>query len=162
MSGAIMPEPLAKPLSVTGTPSIFALRVAPLGKVSVVRMARAASDQPSVDAAAEAAGRPARIFAAGGGARRRSAAARGTAPAPMARAWSPSDRSGLRRRRCGWRPRRLRPIEIEGLDLGAGPQLLDLLVDQLALEQRHHLRPRLLHGGRRGGAAVHQQDHVIA
>src|SRR5438876_1160838 len=59
MSGAIMPEPLAKPLSVTGTPSIFALRVAPLGKVSVVRMARAASDQPSVHAAALARRTPA-------------------------------------------------------------------------------------------------------
>ncbi len=43
MSGAIMPAPLAMPEMVTGNPSIFALRVATLGKVSVVMMALAAS-----------------------------------------------------------------------------------------------------------------------
>ena len=36
MSGAIMPEPLAIPASVTGAPSIVAVATAPLGKVSVV------------------------------------------------------------------------------------------------------------------------------
>src|SRR5579872_4762521 len=67
MSGAIMPEPLQKPLIVMGTPSILAFRVAPLGKVSVVMMARAPSDQPSAETAAIAPGRPARILSAGGG-----------------------------------------------------------------------------------------------
>ena len=47
MSGAIMPAPLAMPLMVTSTPSISALRVASLGKVSVVMMARAASAKAS-------------------------------------------------------------------------------------------------------------------
>ena len=47
MSGAIMPAPLAMPLIVTSTPPIVALRVASLGKVSVVMMALAASSQPS-------------------------------------------------------------------------------------------------------------------
>ncbi len=42
MSGAIIPEPLATPLIVTGTPSIIAVAVAALGNVSVVMMARAA------------------------------------------------------------------------------------------------------------------------
>ncbi len=46
MSGAIMPEPLAMPLIVTGQPSIVALRVASLGKVSVVMIASAAAFQP--------------------------------------------------------------------------------------------------------------------
>ena len=41
MSGAIMPAPLQKPLMATGTPPISAVRVASLGKVSVVMMARA-------------------------------------------------------------------------------------------------------------------------
>ena len=43
MSGAIMPEPLAKPLMRTVVSPIWAVRVAPLGKVSVVMMPRAAS-----------------------------------------------------------------------------------------------------------------------
>ncbi len=47
MSGAIMPEPLAMPLSVTVWPPISACRVAPLGKVSVVMIARAAAGQDS-------------------------------------------------------------------------------------------------------------------
>ena len=45
ISGAIIPAPLAKPLSVTSIPEITALRVASFGKVSVVIMARAASAQ---------------------------------------------------------------------------------------------------------------------
>ncbi len=45
MSGAIMPAPLAMPLIVTATPPIFAVRVATLGKVSVVMIALAASTQ---------------------------------------------------------------------------------------------------------------------
>ena len=47
MSGAIMPEPLRKPLMVTVRSPILAWRVASLGKVSVVMMAAAAADQPS-------------------------------------------------------------------------------------------------------------------
>ena len=43
MSGAIMPEPLAIPFSVTGTLPTSARRVASFGKVSVVMIARAAS-----------------------------------------------------------------------------------------------------------------------
>ncbi len=52
MSGAIMPEPLAMPFSVTFTPPISAMRVASLGKVSVVMMVRAASAKPSSTASA--------------------------------------------------------------------------------------------------------------
>ena len=47
MSGAIMPEPLAKPLIRTVAPSIVAVAVAPFGKVSVVMIARAAASQAS-------------------------------------------------------------------------------------------------------------------
>ena len=47
MSGAIMPEPLAMPAMVTATPSISTLAAAPLGKVSVVMIARAAASTPS-------------------------------------------------------------------------------------------------------------------
>ncbi len=47
MSGAIMPEPLQMPLILTGTPSISATACAPLAKVSVVMIARAAFAQPS-------------------------------------------------------------------------------------------------------------------
>ena len=43
MSGAIMPAPLQKPLMTTVAPPILAVRVASLGKVSVVMIARAAS-----------------------------------------------------------------------------------------------------------------------
>ena len=46
MSGAIMPAPLAMPLRVTSTSPSCAVRVATLGKVSVVMMALAASSQP--------------------------------------------------------------------------------------------------------------------
>ena len=47
MSGAIMPEPLRKPLMVTVRSPILAWRVASLGKVSVVMIAAAAAAQPS-------------------------------------------------------------------------------------------------------------------
>ena len=47
MSGAIMPEPLAKPVIVTGTPSSSTRATAPLGKVSVVMIARAARSAAS-------------------------------------------------------------------------------------------------------------------
>ena len=43
MSGAIMPDPLAMPAMVTLVPLIWASLTAPLGKVSVVMMALAAS-----------------------------------------------------------------------------------------------------------------------
>jgi hypothetical protein len=43
MSGAIMPAPLAMPLTVTSRPFVTARRVATFGKVSVVMIARAAS-----------------------------------------------------------------------------------------------------------------------
>ena len=43
MSGAIIPEPLQKPLMVTVVPPITARRLTALGKVSVVMIARAAS-----------------------------------------------------------------------------------------------------------------------
>src|SRR4051812_11282392 len=42
ISGAIMPDPLAKPLMVTRVPPMVAVRVHPLGNVSVVMMALAA------------------------------------------------------------------------------------------------------------------------
>ena len=42
-SGAIMPDPLAMPLRVTSMPPMLAVRVAPLGKVSVVIIALAAA-----------------------------------------------------------------------------------------------------------------------
>ena len=47
MSGAIMPEPLAMPAIVTGWPAISACAQAPLGKVSVVMIAAAASAHAS-------------------------------------------------------------------------------------------------------------------
>ena len=47
MSGAIMPEPFAMPAMVTAAPSISAVAKAPLGKVSVVMIARAAASMPS-------------------------------------------------------------------------------------------------------------------
>src|SRR5262249_61980832 len=45
MSGAIMPAPLAMPQMVTGAAPIRAMAAAPLGNVSVVMMALAASCQ---------------------------------------------------------------------------------------------------------------------
>ncbi len=56
MSGWIMPEPLAMPVTVTGTPSSVMRRDAPFGTVSVVMIARAASSQPSARAADTARG----------------------------------------------------------------------------------------------------------
>ena len=47
MSGAIIPEPLAKPMIVTGTPPSSTRATAPLGKVSVVMIARAARSAAS-------------------------------------------------------------------------------------------------------------------
>ena len=47
MSGAIIPEPLAKPVIVTGTPSSSTRATAPFGKVSVVMIARAARSPAS-------------------------------------------------------------------------------------------------------------------
>ena len=65
MSGAIIPEPLAIPAMVTGTPSIWHLAAAPLGKVSVVMIARAAASMPSArKPAARSATRPV-IFSTG-------------------------------------------------------------------------------------------------
>ena len=52
MSGAIMPEPLAKPEIVTGAPAMSITAPAPLGYVSVVMIARAAPSSPSADRAA--------------------------------------------------------------------------------------------------------------
>ena len=46
MSGAIMPDPLITPTSVTVRPSTIARAVAPLGKVSVVPIPSAAACQP--------------------------------------------------------------------------------------------------------------------
>ncbi len=65
MSGAIMPEPLANPLRRTATPSISAAAVEPLGKVSVVMIARAACSQPSAESRAAASGSAPRIFSVG-------------------------------------------------------------------------------------------------
>ena len=48
ISGAIMPEPLAMPEMVTVLPAISQVALAPLAKVSVVRMALAASSQLAV------------------------------------------------------------------------------------------------------------------
>ena len=47
ISGAIMPAPLQKPLIVTSTSPIFAVRVASFGYVSVVKIARAAASNMS-------------------------------------------------------------------------------------------------------------------
>ena len=52
MSGAIMPEPLAMPAIFTGLPSMETVSVDPLGKVSVVMMARAAPSMPAGSSAA--------------------------------------------------------------------------------------------------------------
>ena len=57
MSGAIIPEPLQKPLMVTVVSPITACRVAALGKVSVVMIARAASDHAVSERPASTAGR---------------------------------------------------------------------------------------------------------
>src|SRR3546814_2053498 len=65
MSGAIIPEPLQKPLTVTVLPSIWQVAVASLGKVSVVRIAFAAAIHPSPDRAAFSFGNWATSFSAG-------------------------------------------------------------------------------------------------
>ena len=62
MSGAIMPEPLRKPLMVTVRSPILAWRVASLGKVSVVMIDAAADDQWSSRAPLISAGTTAAIF----------------------------------------------------------------------------------------------------
>ena len=67
MSGAIMPDPLQKPLSRTLAPSIVAVAVAPFGKVSVVMIARAANSQAPASSNGTMFGRAALIRSAGGG-----------------------------------------------------------------------------------------------
>src|SRR5579863_9331712 len=67
MSGPIIPEPLAKPLSRTVVPAIVAVAVAPLGKVSVVMIARAAGSHASAASDGAILGRASTIFCAGGG-----------------------------------------------------------------------------------------------
>src|SRR5712671_5560741 len=65
MSGAIMPEPLAKPLIRTLVPSIVA--AAPFGKVSVVMIARAAGSQAAASSKGAIFGNALTILSAGGG-----------------------------------------------------------------------------------------------
>ncbi len=67
MSGWIIPEPLAMPVTVTGTPSTATRRDAPLGTVSVVMIADTAANQWSGASAAFACGSAATIFATGSG-----------------------------------------------------------------------------------------------
>ena len=67
ISGAIMPEPLAMPQSVTLCPSISTLRIAPLGNVSVVMMASAAGNQAFASSALCNLGNSARTFSTGNG-----------------------------------------------------------------------------------------------
>jgi hypothetical protein len=67
MSGAIMPEPLRKPLSVTVRSPILAWRVDSLGKVSVVMIEAAAAAQPSSRAPLIIAGTTAAIFSQSSG-----------------------------------------------------------------------------------------------
>src|SRR5258708_25833534 len=67
MSGAIIPDPLQKPLRRTVVPSIVALAVAPLGNVSVVMIARAAGSHAAASSSAATFGRAALIRSAGGG-----------------------------------------------------------------------------------------------
>ena len=67
MFGWIIPEPFAIPVTVIGTPSTIVRRDAPLGTVSVVMIDRAASNQPSLRAAACATGSAATIFSNGSG-----------------------------------------------------------------------------------------------
>ena len=67
MSGWIIPEPFAIPVTVTGTPSITIRRDAPFGTVSVVMIADTASNQWSGASAPCAAGNAATIFSTGSG-----------------------------------------------------------------------------------------------
>ena len=66
MSGAIIPEPLMIPTSVTGRPSTTAVVTAPLAKVSVVMIVAAASSHPH-GSAAKAASSPASALSMGSG-----------------------------------------------------------------------------------------------
>src|SRR3546814_1868464 len=66
MSGAIMPDPLTMPVSVTARPSTIAVVTAVLMKVSVVMIAAAASFQPQ-GAAVKAASSPACALSIGSG-----------------------------------------------------------------------------------------------
>ena len=59
--GSIIPEPLAMPATVTGHPSTSAVTIAVFAKVSVVRMASAASARPFASSSAAAARMPPRI-----------------------------------------------------------------------------------------------------
>ena len=65
MSGAIMPLPLQKPWMVTSASPMRAVRIAPLGKVSVVMMPRAAASQASSPSAACSPGSAAVSFSSG-------------------------------------------------------------------------------------------------
>ena len=65
MSGAIMPEPLQKPMIVTSVRPMRALRTAAFGKVSVVMMARRARSAPPASSDAASAGSVASIFSTG-------------------------------------------------------------------------------------------------
>src|SRR5262249_39251564 len=67
ISGAIMPEPLQKPLIRMVVPSIVAVAVAPFGKVSVVMIARAAGSHLAASSNGTIFGSASTIFAAGGG-----------------------------------------------------------------------------------------------
>ena len=65
ISGAIMPLPLAMPLMRTSVPPMRAVRVTPLGKVSVVMIPRAAASQPDSDRLACSSGNAAVSFSWG-------------------------------------------------------------------------------------------------
>ena len=97
MSGAIIPEPLAKPAIVTGTPSSSTRATAPFGKVSVVMIARAA--RSAAPASSSAASRPstATIRSAGSGSP--------ITPVEATKTWL----LGNAQRRRGRRDRRLAP-----------------------------------------------------
>ncbi len=66
ISGAIIPDPLMMPASVTVRPSTIAVVTAPLGKVSVVMIVAAASSHPH-GRAAKAASSPASALSTGSG-----------------------------------------------------------------------------------------------
>ena len=112
MSGWIMPEPLAMPVTVTGTPSIAIRRDAPFGTVSVVMMADTASNQWSAASASRAAGSAATIFSTGSGSMitpvENGSTSRGAQPSIDATAAHVAlGRGNARRRRCRhWRCRR--------------------------------------------------------
>ena len=62
-----MPEPLAMPVTVIGTPSTSTRSEAPFGTVSVVMIARAAACHPCSASAAPQAGRALTILSSGNG-----------------------------------------------------------------------------------------------